>query len=148
MSFLCRGAWTSWNLLCKRWRYVPPLFPWEISWCLGCEGVSWSKVQLFQCRFVECRRGTEGDYFVWTRSWYRLLQCRYIPLYYRRLTFPGAAIPGFFADQSIETLDFMMKNNYYTALWTAHVISCYTTNLTSGRNQRNDPVSPPCRLAK
>jgi hypothetical protein len=34
---------------------------------------------------------------------------------------PGGAIPGFFADQSPETLDFMMKTDYYTALWTAHV---------------------------
>jgi hypothetical protein len=33
----------------------------------------------------------------------------------------GGAIPGFFADQSPETLDFMMKTNYYAALWTAHV---------------------------
>ena len=33
----------------------------------------------------------------------------------------GAAIPGFFADQTPEVLDFMMKTIYYTALWTAHV---------------------------
>jgi len=33
----------------------------------------------------------------------------------------GGAIPGFFADQLPETLDFMMKTNYYTSLWTAHV---------------------------
>lgn len=33
----------------------------------------------------------------------------------------GAAIPGFFADQTPEVLEFMMKTIYYTALWTAHV---------------------------
>jgi hypothetical protein len=33
----------------------------------------------------------------------------------------GAAIPGFFADQSTQVLDFMMKTIYFTALWTAHV---------------------------
>jgi len=37
----------------------------------------------------------------------------------------GGAIPGFFADQSPETLDFMMKTDYYTALWTAHVHSYF-----------------------
>jgi hypothetical protein len=50
------------------------------------------------------------------------------------LDIAGAAIPGFFADQSTETLDFMMKTVYYTALWTAHVCDLYIPNLTSGRN--------------
>lgn len=40
-----------------------------------------------------------------------------------RIDIAGGAIPGFFADQSIETLDFQIKANYYTTLWTAHVFS-------------------------
>jgi hypothetical protein len=39
----------------------------------------------------------------------------------QELTCLGASIPGFFADQSTETLDYMVKNSYYTSLWTAHV---------------------------
>lgn len=33
----------------------------------------------------------------------------------------GVSVPGFFADQSPEILDFSVKGVYYTALWTAHV---------------------------
>jgi hypothetical protein len=37
------------------------------------------------------------------------------------LTSLGAAIPGFFADQSTEVIEYMMKTIYFTAMWTAHV---------------------------
>ena len=37
----------------------------------------------------------------------------------------GASIPGFFADQSPETLDYMVKTSYYTALWTSHVLHLF-----------------------
>jgi len=40
----------------------------------------------------------------------------------RLLIVSGAALPGFFADQSIEHLDFMIKAVYMTALYTAHVM--------------------------
>lgn len=38
----------------------------------------------------------------------------------------GASIPGFFADQAPETIEFNMQTNYMTAVWTAHVchLSC------------------------
>jgi hypothetical protein len=35
----------------------------------------------------------------------------------------GSATPGFFADQSTETLEFSVKSVYFTALWTAHVLT-------------------------
>jgi len=41
---------------------------------------------------------------------------------FHSLIVSGAALPGFFADQSIEHLDFMIKTVYMTSLYTAHVI--------------------------
>ena len=45
--------------------------------------------------------------------------CRYFLDFKTQL---GAAVPGFFADQSIEVLDSMVKTVYNTVLWTAHVL--------------------------
>jgi len=43
----------------------------------------------------------------------------------------GVAIPGFFADQSTEVLEYSFKTIYLTALWTAHVCTVLTKPLPS-----------------
>jgi hypothetical protein len=58
------------------------------------------------------------------RSVFLTLSCVVRVRLYSLRTNKGAAIPGFFADQSVETLDFMMKAGYATTMWTAHVHSC------------------------